>query len=190
MRRVSVFCGSANGFNAGYAEAAYLLGKILALNKIGVVYGGTRIGLMGKLADGALDHEGEVTGVLPWFLEKKEIAHPNLTDLIYVNTLHERKQVMSDLCDGIIALPGGLGTMDEFFEILTWAQLKLHDKPVALLNTLSYYDPLLLLLDQMVNHGFMKQDYREVLICDHDINNLVDKMQNFKLKTPEVGFRT
>ena len=128
MKRITVFCGSSVGKNGKYREEAFLLGKILAQKNIGVVYGGAKIGLMGAVADGALSEKGEVIGVIPDFLQTKEVAHNELTEMIVVGSMHERKLKMHDLADGFIALPGGFGTMEELFEILTWGQLGLHKK--------------------------------------------------------------
>src|SRR6202012_5751305 len=135
MRRITVFCGSSSGNDAVYTEQAKLLGRVLAQRGMGVVYGGALAGLMGAVAEGALEQGGEVIGVLPSFLRTREIAHEGLSRLIIVDSMHERKQRMHDLCEGFIALPGGFGTLEEFFEILTWGQLGLHDKAVGLLDT-------------------------------------------------------
>ena len=143
MKRISVFCGSSFGTDKVFEEHAYLLGKTLAAKNIGVVYGGANVGLMGAVANGALQNGGEVIGVLPHFLQTKEIAHTSLTELILVETMHERKTKMDGLCDGVIALPGGFGTLEEFFEMLTWAQLGLHKKPIAILNVNGFYNALL-----------------------------------------------
>jgi uncharacterized protein (TIGR00730 family) len=183
LKSISVFCGSAPGIDPIFEKQAYHLGKILATNHIRLVYGGTRIGLMGKVADGVLDNGGYVIGVLPWFLQEKEIEHKDLQELIYVNTLHERKQVMSDLSDGVIAMPGGFGTLEEFFEMITWAQLRLHHKPVALFNVNSYFNHLLLFFDRMISDGFLRKENHDLILCDQDASSLLDKMKNFK--TPD-----
>ena len=154
MKRVTVFCGSSSGSEDLYYKQAYMLGSSLAKRGIGVVYGGAKVGLMGAVADGALGAGGEVIGVLPNFLRSKEIAHMGLTELIQVESMHERKLKMNELCDGVIALPGGYGTMEEFFEMITWAQLGLHQKPIALLNINGFYDSLINLVQTMVDHGF------------------------------------
>src|SRR5215203_5745857 len=142
MKRVSVFCGSSLGTDEVFQKHAHFVGETLAIQKIGLVYGGANVGLMGAVADGALSKGGEVIGVLPNFLRAKEIAHKNLTQLILVETMHERKTMMNELSDGVIALPGGFGTLEEFFEMLTWAQLGLHKKPIALLNIGGFFDSL------------------------------------------------
>jgi uncharacterized protein (TIGR00730 family) len=156
MKRIAIFCGAGSGVDEVYGVQAYLLGKSLAKHGIGIVYGGSKTGLMGKIADGVLDNKGEVTGVIPEFLMTKEIAHENLSELIVVDTMHQRKEKMSLLADAIIALPGGLGTMEELFEILTWRQIGLHFKPIYILNINGYYDHLLLFIEKMKDSGFLK----------------------------------
>jgi len=140
---------------------------------------------MGAVADGALQHGGKVTGVIPYFLQSKEIAHTGLTELILVESMHERKTKMNELCDAVIALPGGYGTMEEFFEMLTWAQLGLHQKPIALLNTAGFYDPLITLIQTMTDKGFLKAIHREMLLYSERINDLLEKMKNYK--APDTG---
>ncbi|MBO9659064.1 MAG: TIGR00730 family Rossman fold protein [Chitinophagaceae bacterium] len=185
MKKVTVFCGSSFGTDKVFEEQAYALGKTLALKNIGLVYGGASIGLMGAVANGVLDHKGEVVGVLPDFLRQKEIAHAGLTELIIVDTMHERKTKMNDLCDGVITLPGGFGTMEEFFEMLTWAQLGLHGKPIGLLNTDGFYTELLSLVDTMVRKGFLKKVNQDMLLSDSNIDALLEKMMNYQ--PPAVG---
>ncbi|MDR1809669.1 MAG: TIGR00730 family Rossman fold protein [Prevotella sp.] len=180
MRRISVFCGSSSGNLPIFKEQARRLGQELAARNIEVVYGGGNVGLMGALADGALDAGGKVIGVLPYFLKAKELGHSQLTEMIYVDTMHERKAKMNELCDGVIALPGGFGTMEEMFEMLTWGQLSLHAKPVAVLNTDGYYNALLNFIAQMIEKGFLKEDYRNMLIMSEDIGILLDKMKNYR----------
>lgn len=185
MKRITVFCGSSFGTDAVYKEQAYLLGKTLALKNIGLVYGGANVGLMGEVANGALENGGEAIGVLPVFLRSKEIAHQGLTELFLVETMHERKTKMNDLCDGVIALPGGFGTLEEFFEMLTWGQLGLHKKPIAILNVDGFYDPLLEMMQTMVSKGLLKEaNYKMVLVSD-TVDDLLDKMQNYE--APENG---
>ncbi len=184
MESIVVFCGSGAGNKDSYREAAYLLGATLAALNIKVVYGGARIGLMGAVADGALNAGGQVIGVIPGFLKTKEVAHERLSELITVDTMHERKLKMHDLSDGIIALPGGWGTMEELFEMLTWAQLGLHGKPVGLLNINGYYDPLISLCDTMVAEGFLQAGVREMLLTDVKVDKLIAKMEAWQpLKT-------
>jgi uncharacterized protein (TIGR00730 family) len=185
MKRVTVFCGSSSGTDKIFEEQAYDLGKTLALKNIGLVYGGASIGLMGAVANGVLDLKGEVIGVLPDFLQKKEIAHASLTELIIVETMHERKTKMNELCDAVITLPGGFGTMEEFFEMLTWAQLGLHGKPIGLLNTDGFYTELLSLVNTMVKKGFLKKINQEMLLADNNIDALLEKMECYQ--PPAVG---
>lgn len=156
----------------------------MADKQITLVYGGARIGLMGAVADGALSSGGKVYGVIPEFLRSKEIAHEGLTELILVNSMHERKIKMNELSDGVIALPGGFGTMEELFEMLTWAQLGLHKKPIALLNTNGFYNFLLNAIEIMVDEGFLKKTNQQMLLVDDDIDNLLVKMKNYH--APEV----
>jgi uncharacterized protein (TIGR00730 family) len=180
MKRITVFCRSSAGKNVKYSEEAFQLGKILAQKNIGVVYGGAKIGLMGAVADGALSENGEVIGVIPNFLQTKEVAHTELTEMIVVESMHERKLKMHDLADGFIALPGGFGTMEELFEILTWGQLGLHHKPVGLLNMEDFYQPLLEMLSQMTENYFLKEINRDMLLSDNDIDALLSKMEAYQ----------
>ena len=180
MKSIAIYCGSSSGTNRVYREKAAQLGKYLALHKIHVVFGGGKVGLMGVLADAALESGGKVTGVIPGFLHVKEVAHPNLTELITVKTMHQRKALIEEMCDGAIALPGGFGTMDELFEMLTWGQLGLHDKPVGILNINGFYDPLLLTIDHMVEDGFLKDLNRDMVLVSDDIKKLVDTMCNYQ----------
>lgn len=185
MNNIVVFCGSSSGTDRIYEEQAFLLGKTLAEAGIGLVYGGAKVGLMGAVADGALQYGGKVVGVLPHFLQTKEIAHEGLTELFIVDTMHERKTKMNQLCDGIIALPGGFGTLEEFFEMLTWGQLGLHRKPMGLLNTEGFYDGLIALAQDMVNSGFLKEVNQRMLLSSATIPDLLDQMRNYQ--PPTVG---
>ncbi|OQP54382.1 TIGR00730 family Rossman fold protein [Niastella populi] len=185
MKSVTIFCGSSFGFDEIYKDQANLLGQVLAKKGIRLVYGGAKVGLMGAVADGALSEGGEVIGVLPKFLQEKELAHEGLTELILVGSMHERKLKMNDLCEGVIALPGGFGTMEELFEMLTWAQLGLHEKPVALLNINGYYDCINVLTKTMVDSGFLKNVNRDMLLVSDNIENLLHQMAVYK--APEVG---
>ena len=185
MKRVTVFCGSSLGTDEVFKEQAFALGQTLAMEKIGLVYGGANIGLMGAIADGALSKGGEVIGVLPYFLQEKEIAHTGLTSLVLVETMHERKTKMNDLSDGVIALPGGFGTLEEFFEMLTWAQLGLHKKPVAILNVGGFYDSLIALVQTMVDKGFLKKANQEMLLVSDNIKDLLNRMKNYS--SPVIG---
>jgi uncharacterized protein (TIGR00730 family) len=173
MRRVCVFCGSSLGNRAVYADSARLLGRELASRGLGLVYGGGHIGLMGVLADAALTGGGEVIGVIPQALVDRELAHKGVTELRVVGTMHERKALMADLSDGFIALAGGFGTADEFMEILTWAQLGLHDKPIALLNVAGYFDPVLDWLDRAVQEGFIRPEHRALLSQAESVEELL-----------------
>ncbi|OFY92449.1 MAG: Rossman fold protein, TIGR00730 family [Bacteroidetes bacterium RIFCSPLOWO2_12_FULL_31_6] len=185
MKRITVFCGSSSGTNEIYTAQATLLGKTLAKQNIELVYGGAKVGLMGAVADGALNEGGKVIGVLPNFLKQKEIVHQGLTKLILVETMHERKAIMNDLSDGVIALPGGFGTIEEFFEMLTWAQLGLHEKPIAILNIDGFYDSLLSLIQTMVDKGFLKESNQKMLLTSDNIDNLLNQMDNYI--APKVG---
>lgn len=167
MKRSTVFCGSSFGTEKEYEEQAYLLGKTLAERNIGLVYGGANVGLMGAVANGAIENRGEVIGVLPHFLQNKEIAHTGLTELVLIETMHERKTKMNDLSEGVIALPGGFGTLEEFFEMLTWAQLGLHKKPIAILNIYGFYDELIAMMETMVNKGFLKPVNQSMLLVSN-----------------------
>ena len=179
MKRVTVFCGSSMGTEGVYKLQATLLGQTLAKQNIELVYGGANVGLMGAVANGVLSKGGKVIGVLPKFLNSKEIAHEQLTELILVDSMHERKMKMYELCDGVIALPGGFGTLEEFFEMLTWGQLGLHKKPVALLNINGFYEPLITLVQTMVDKGFLKEVNQQMLLISNDINDLLEKMKNY-----------
>ena len=175
--RLCVFAGSSSGGNPNYAREAKRLGSLLAARKIGLVYGGASVGLMGAVADGALEAGGEVIGVIPRSLLAREIAHKQLTELRVVSSMHERKATMAHLSDGFIAIPGGIGTLEEIFEIWTWAQLGEHEKPCALLNTGNYYAPLLSFLDNIVSDSFMKPAHREMLLVDTEPERLLDRMK-------------
>ena len=166
MQRVLVFCGSSPGARADYALRAAELGRLLAGRGLELVYGGAAVGLMGALADAALDSGGKVIGVIPRRLVEREIAHPGLTELREVSSMHERKALMAELADAVIALPGGSGTLDELFELFTWNQLGLHRAPIGLLDVAGYWQPLLGLLDHMVAERFLRAEYRDMLLVD------------------------
>ena len=185
MKRVTVFCGSSFGTENIYQEQASLLGQTLAKHDIELIYGGANVGLMGAVADGVLNNGGKVIGVLPNFLKSKEIAHEHLTELILVDTMHERKTKMNDLSDGVIGMPGGFGTLEEFFEMLTWAQLGLHKKPIAILNIDGFYDSLNVLVQTMVDKGFLKEVNQKMLLVSDNIDELLEKMKNYV--APSVG---
>jgi hypothetical protein len=170
---ICVFCGSAPGTDPAFLEAARDLGASLARAGLGVVYGGATVGLMGAVSDAALSAGGHVIGVIPSSLVARELAHEGLQDLRVVATMHERKALMADLADAFVALPGGLGTLDELFEILTWAQLGIHAKPCALLNLNGYYDPLLAFLDHATRNGLVARDHRELIAVARSVDELV-----------------
>ena len=179
MKRITVFCGSSFGTDKIYKEQAALLGKTLAQQNIELVYGGANVGLMGAVADGVLNEGGKAIGVLPNFLRSKEIAHLGLTELIVVESMHERKTKMNDLCDGVIALPGGFGTLEELFEMLTWGQLGLHKKPIGILNINGFYDSLIELTKVMVEKGLLKPVNQEMLLVSDTIEDLLHQMRNY-----------
>lgn len=183
MKAIAVFCGSSIGASAAYKEGAIALGKELAKRKITLVYGGSSIGIMGVIADTVLEEGGSVIGVMPNFLHEREISHPNLTDLIVVDSMHERKAKMADLVEGFIVLPGGPGTLDEFFEIFTWAQIGLHNKPCGLLNIDNYYEPLISLFDHMISQQFLHEKYRSMLLINDNPSNLIEKFATYQPPT-------
>ena len=164
MKTLCVFCGSSLGTRPAYVRAARSLGETLVERGLDLVYGGGKVGLMGELAGAALAKGGKVTGVMPEFLAAKEIAHPNLTELHLVASMHERKALMAELADGLVMLPGGFGTLEEFVEALTWAQLGLHQKPLGILNVEGYFDPLLGFFDHAVAEGFVGPDLRALVL--------------------------
>ncbi|CAH2715128.1 Putative cytokinin riboside 5'-monophosphate phosphoribohydrolase [Neobacillus rhizosphaerae] len=183
MKKLAVFCGSSNGASDVYIEGAKNLGKELAKRDIALVYGGASVGIMGAVADSVLDEGGHVIGVMPSFLDNREIAHKNLSELIIVDSMHERKAKMADLADGFIALPGGPGTLEEFFEIFTWAQLGLHHKPCGLLNINHYYDPLIALFNHMTEEQFLHEKYRTLALVDNDPKGILDKFNTYEPPT-------
>jgi uncharacterized protein (TIGR00730 family) len=176
IQAVCVFCGSSSGCRAEYAEAARRLGEALAASGLGLVTGAGHVGLMGVLADAALAAGGRVVGVIPQALVERELAHRGLSELHVVETMHQRKALMADLSDAFIALPGGYGTLDELFEILTWAQLGIHAKPVGLLNVAGYFDPLLAWIDRAVREGFLRAEHRQVLFVSPDVGTLLEAL--------------
>jgi uncharacterized protein (TIGR00730 family) len=177
VRRVCVFCGSSLGSRPAYADAARGLGEALARRRIGLVYGGGSIGLMGVVADAALAAGGEVIGVIPRALERRELAHGKLTRLDVVGSMHERKARMAELSDAFVALPGGLGTLEELAEVLTWAQLGLHRKPCALLDAGGYWRPLTAFLDHAVAERFVRHEHRAMVLVDDDPEALLDRLE-------------
>ena len=178
LKSLCVFCGSNRGLKSEYAEAVRSLGSLLAAREIGLVFGGGGVGLMGELADAALDAGGEVIGVLPKSLGLKEIAHPRVEDIRIVGSMHERKAMMVELSDGFIAAPGGFGTLDELFEILTWRQLGLHKKPCGLLNVDGYFASLLGFLDSSVSKCFVRPEHREMLMVAERPEDLIDQLDS------------
>lgn len=179
MNRMVVFCGSSEGFDGEVLKTAYNLGATLARKEIVLVYGGARIGLMGEVARGALEQKGEVIGVIPGFLKKKEVFHTGLTELIITKTMHERKLKMHELSDAVMALPGGFGTLEELFEVITWAQLGLHNKPIGILNINGFYDELLRMLKTMVVKGFLRQENYEMLLIHNQLDELLAMMESY-----------
>jgi uncharacterized protein (TIGR00730 family) len=180
MRRLCVFCGSSRGKRSIHADGARRLGEAMATRGLGLVYGGGHIGLMGVLADAVLGAGCEAIGVIPRSMVDKELAHAGLSELHVVDTMHQRKALMAELADGFAALPGGFGTADELFEILTWAQLGLHAKPIGLLNTAGYFDPLLAWLDRAVLDGFLQPAHRQLLLESAEPNELLEQLQNHR----------
>ena len=178
--RVCVFCGSSAGNRPGYREAALALGRTLAERGAELVYGGSKVGLMGAVADAALAAGGRVIGIIPTSLRDKEIAHEGLTELYVVGSMHERKAMMADMSSGFIALPGGIGTLEELFEIWTWAQLGYHRKPVGLLDIEGYYRPLLAFLDSTVEEGFVRPEHRAMAIVETDPARLLDRFAAYE----------
>ncbi|HSH43489.1 MAG TPA: TIGR00730 family Rossman fold protein [Arenicellales bacterium] len=177
MKRICVFCGSRTGRKPAYVDAARSLASVLAQRRIGIVYGGAGVGIMGALADAALAEGGEVIGVIPENLMQRELSHRHLTELHVVSGMHERKALMGSLSDGFIALPGGLGTLEEFFEVLTWNQLGIHAKPCGLLNVDGFYDALASFLNHTVAEEFVPEAHRAFMPVDSEAAALVDEMQ-------------
>jgi uncharacterized protein (TIGR00730 family) len=175
MQRIGIFCGASPGARPDYMAAAETLGYMLAERGISVVYGGGRVGMMGAVARAALDAGGKVIGVIPQSLFDKELGFAEVTELHVVSSMHERKAAIVDLVDGFVALPGGLGTIEEFFEALTWAQLAFHRKPCGLLNVAGYFDPMLLFVDHMVAEQFMLREHRAMIVVDDDPAVLLGK---------------
>ncbi len=179
IKSVCVFCGSRGGARPSYRAAAQVVGTTLASRGIKLVYGGGRVGLMGAVADAALHAGGEVVGVIPEALVAREVGHKGLTELHVVRTMHERKALMADLSDGFITLPGGFGTLEEFFEILSWAQLSIHEKPCGLLDVDGYWAPLISLFDGAVAEGFVQVEHRSLVLTERDPETLLDLMERY-----------
>ncbi|WP_067841410.1 LOG family protein [Amphibacillus sediminis] len=186
MKHIAVFCGSSVGASQVYIENAKQFGKELAHRDIKLVYGGASVGVMGAIADTVLAEGGQVIGVMPRFLEQREISHKKLSKLIVVESMHQRKAKMAELADGFVALPGGPGTLEEFFEIFTWAQLGLHQKPLGLLNINQYYDPLVELFNHMTKEQFLNEKYRNLALVDDEPNRLLEKFEAFQPPTTKT----
>lgn len=187
MKRLCVFCGANAGRGSRYLEAAAVLGTTLARAQIGVVYGGAGIGLMGAVADAAREAGGEVIGVIPQNLMAREVAHRHLADLRVVSSMHERKAMMAELSDGFVALPGGVGTLEELFEVWTWSHLGLHRKPCALLDVDGFYSGLSGFLDHVDREGFLREGVRDMLLIDDDAARLISRMRDWRApQTPQV----
>ena len=180
LEKICVFCGSSDGNDLAITDAAKNLGEIFAERNITLVYGASKIGVMGIIAKSVLDNNGKVVGIIPNFLKKKEVVHLGLTRLITTENMHERKMKMQEESDGFIALPGGMGTLEELFEIITWLQLGLHQKPIGLLNSNGFYDDLINLLENMVRKGFLSMDNYSLLLVDSKPEKLLAKMEEFK----------
>lgn len=187
MKRICVFCGSNSGGRPAYQTAAENLGRVLADRKIELIYGGASVGIMGRLADTVLAGGGTVVGVMPRFLVEKEVAHGGLSELIVVDSMHERKHCMARQADGFIALPGGFGTLDEFFEMLTWSQLRVHQKPCGLLDVDRYFHHLMRFLDHAAGEGFVHSAHREMILVDEDPRALLERC--FSYTCPDVEKR-
>lgn len=178
MKNILIYCGSSAGHNEVYKNTATEVGKTLANQGLNLVYGGGSVGLMGTVADAILANGGEAIGVIPSFMEPWEVQHKGLTECIVTESMHSRKQIMAVKSDAVIALPGGWGTLDELFEILTWRQLGLHKMPIGILNTNGFYDDLLIMLKKMVSEGFVKEANLEMLIVDDNIESLLKKLRD------------
>jgi len=180
MKSIVVFCGASMSNDSIINKQAYDFGKLLAGQKVELIYGGAKIGVMGEVASGVLENKGKAIGVIPDFLTSKEVVHTDLSELIITDTMHERKLKMHELSDGIVALPGGFGTLEELFEMLTWAQLGLHKKPIGILNINGFYDDLLHFIENMIAKGLLKPDQKQLLIVADTAEELLEKMQAFQ----------
>jgi len=189
VKRLAVYCGSATPPDTRYLDLAREVGEVLATRGIGVVYGGGKVGLMGALAAGALEAGGEVIGVIPEALEGRELANRACTELMVVASMHERKRLFADLSDGFVTLPGGVGTMDELWEAVSWAQLGYHAKPVGLLNAFGYYDGLVSFYRQMAEVGFVREAHRNIVLVAEGIGELLEKMAQYRPVTTVMQMR-
>jgi uncharacterized protein (TIGR00730 family) len=185
MNAVCVYCGSSTGSSPVYAEAARAFGRALVAADLELVYGGGKVGLMGVIADEVMARGGRAIGVIPELLVDKEVGHNGLSELHIVPDMHHRKKMMADLSDAFVALPGGAGTLEELFEVYTWAQLGYHHKPVAVLNVNGFYDPLIALLKHTIDEGFMRQTYYDLLQVDSDPVALIDKLEHYRPTTKD-----
>ncbi|MFT6463125.1 MULTISPECIES: TIGR00730 family Rossman fold protein [Maricaulis] len=190
MKSICVYCGSNAGKDPAFIAAADRLGEVLALRGIGMVYGGGQVGLMGRIADATLAAGGRVVGVIPEFLALKEIAHMGLSELHVVRSMHARKAKMVKLSQAFIAMPGGIGTMEEMFEVWTWAQLGQHRHPVGLLNVNGYYDELVAFLDKMTDQGFLAPEHRGALIVSDRVTSLLDAFERYRAPNSDVRLKT
>jgi uncharacterized protein (TIGR00730 family) len=189
MRSICVFCGANFNGDPVLKEAIELLAEVMVSKDITLIFGGGKVGVMGLIADAVLARGGKAVGVIPGFLMDKEVGHTGLTELHVVENMHQRKQMMNDICDGIIMLPGGFGTLEEFFEVLTWLQLGLHHHPVGILNVNGFYDNLLMQMDVMVEQRFLKPANRQLVMTSADAIELVNLMESVKIEPDEVWFR-
>lgn len=179
FKSVSVFCGASNGYQPIYQTAAIAMGRLFAQHDLTLVYGGGKVGLMGTIADAVLEAGGKVVGVIPTFMQTAEVAHPNLTEMIVTESMHQRKMTMHERSDAVIIMAGGYGTMDEFFEMLTWGQLGLHTKPMGILNTNNYYSGLLDTILMMNREGFLRKTYQDMVLVDENPALLLNKMNQY-----------
>jgi uncharacterized protein (TIGR00730 family) len=180
MKQVCIFCGSYQGSQPIYMTAAHAMGMGLAQRGLGLVYGGGRVGLMGAVADGTLAGGGKVVGVIPQSLVDRELAHARLSEMHVVSSMHERKAMMAEIADAFVAMPGGFGTLDELFEIITWAQLGFHHKPIALLNVGGYFEPMLTFIEHMATEGFIKPEHRRAVLVKNEVDDLLDTLLNYQ----------
>jgi uncharacterized protein (TIGR00730 family) len=189
VKAICIFCGANFNGDPVLKQTIELLAEVMVSKNVSLIYGGGKVGVMGLIADAILNRGGKAVGVIPQFLMDKEVGHTGLTELHVVDNMHQRKQLMSDLCDGIIMLPGGLGTLEEFFEVLTWLQLGLHNHPVGILNVNGFYDLLLKQMDVMVEQRYLKKTNRDLVLSSADPIELVNLMENIEIKPDEVWFR-
>ena len=180
IHSIAIFCGSNAGIDPIYAERAYEMGSLLAKKGIRIIYGGSKLGLMGAVAKGALEGGGEVIGVIPTFLKTKEVAHEGISKMVEVENMHQRKLAMHEMSDAVITLPGGFGTMEEFFEMITWGQLGLHKKPIGLLNVNGFYSGLAGLFELMVKEKFLKKEMQEMVLMADSVEELLSKLDHYK----------